>query len=50
MEAINDASKNVARALELLRLVHGGNMKDFHCVKDSIQLLEEALDKLTNKM
>lgn len=54
MEALNDSSKLVAQALELLRPLAGFAWGDDESasveIDPIIKLLEDALDKLVNKM
>lgn len=50
MEAINDSSKLVAQALELLRPIYTSDPKVGEPLDISIKILEEALEKLVNKM
>lgn len=48
MEAINDSTKNIAKALDILKVIHGNDNDDQKGIDESIALLEEALSKLTN--
>jgi len=47
-EAINDSSILVAKALDLLK--HCQAEACFDCLEESINLLEQAQEKLTSKM
>ena len=48
MEAINDTTKSIAKALALLHVVTVEDIEDRVNLDDAIALLEEALSKLTN--
>ncbi len=51
MEAINDSSRLVAKSIELLREVYERpNPLELHKVKDVIDMLEIALNKLVEKI
>lgn len=49
-ETINDSSKLIAKALKYLKDVTGNDNDDERYISIVIDLLEEALAKLTNKM
>ena len=52
MEAINDCSKSIAKALEFLKGIHTSDnvIEQVELLNKAISLLEEALIKLTDKM
>lgn len=54
MEAINDSSKLVAQSIDILKgykkAADEHEIWEITPIEESIALLEQALDKLTNKM
>jgi hypothetical protein len=50
MEVINEASKLVAKALELLKVIRCLGDDDIEVLEDAIKLLEDALEKLSHNM
>lgn len=52
MEAINDSTKLIAQAIDMLNTVRGSTVtiEDEECLKKSIQLLRMALDKLVGEI
>ena len=50
MEAINESSKLVARAIGLINEYMENDFLDMRPLKDAKELLEQTLNKLTEKM
>jgi hypothetical protein len=50
METVNDSSKYVAQALELLKAIYRPDSRVDEPIGEVINLLEQALEKLTTSM